>query len=309
MPYRVTKAVIPVAGLGTRMLPFTKTVPKELLPIVNKPLIQYAVEEAIASGIEEIILVASPGKSAIQDYLRRDESMERELERRGRIVEAKLLRAAGCQARLSVVYQEQPLGLGHAVYCARRAVGESPFALILPDALILGPTPCLRQLLEGREAVGGSCIATREVPAQDRGRYGMLDVESVADTEWADRLFRVRGLVEKPSAGSTKFRFGVFGRYVLEPAVFECIERVAPDSTQEIQITGALSLLCSQCPLYACRFQGDHFDVGNRLGYLQASVQAGLDDPGLSAEFQRFLRSRLSDCEDSGALRECAAKR
>jgi UTP--glucose-1-phosphate uridylyltransferase len=286
----IRKAVIPVAGLGTRLLPFTKAIPKEMLPVGNKPLIQHAVEEAVSSGIEEIILVAAPGRdNIINKYFCRDLSLENRLEQRGRHGDAERIRSLSCGAKIRIVYQDEPLGLGHAVGCARELVGGEPFALILPDALILGGRSCLRQLIGCYQRLAGSYVATREVGTGDLSRFGILQVSPVDDPQWRAILYRVTGLVEKPAPGSAPSRFGIFGRYLLEPEIFGYLERVTPDENNEIQITDALALYCRDSPLYAFCFEGDHYDAGNKLGFLQSSVAVGLSDPETGEEFRRFL--------------------
>jgi len=276
------------------MLPFTKTMPKEMLPIGSKPLIQYAVEEAVASGIQEIVLVAPPGNTTIQEYFARNLSLESLLEKRGRHQEAESIRWLSRLADIRFAYQDQPLGLGHAVGCARQAVGDEPFALILPDALIVSSRPCVRQLIDCYELFPGSYVATREVEAGELGRFGILDLSPLHYPAMNGRLYRVRGMVEKPSVEAAPSRFGVFGRYLFEPEIFDYIGRVPPDASGEIQITNAMAMYCLDFPLYGACFEGDHYDSGNKLEFLQASVRIGLDDPERSGEFRKFLISVLS---------------
>lgn len=292
----IRKAVIPVAGLGTRQLPFTKAVPKEMLPVGNKPLIQYAVEEAVASGIEEIILIVSHGKSIIQEHFSRNLSLEEVLHRRGRHADAEAIRWLSQCVRISTACQEQQLGLGHAVSCARDLVGDEAFAVILPDALVLGQRPCLRQLIDCYERYPACFVATREVAVEDLSRYGVLKVAPVADTQLDGRLFRVEGLVEKPKPEIAPSRFGIFGRYIFQPAIFDHIERVVPDGSGEIQITDAMAKYCRDLPLYAFCFEGEHYDVGSKLGYLQASVMVGLSDPDTQGAFRRFIDGASGRC-------------
>ena len=292
---RIRKAVIPVAGLGTRMLPFTKAVPKEMLPIGNKPLIQHAVEEVIASGIKEVILVAPPGKSIIREHFSRNRSLEATLQQRGRKSDAEAIRSLSELAEIRIACQEKPLGLGHAVACARELVNGEPFALILPDAFIVAERPCLAQLMECYEQLPASYIATREVLAEEVSRFGMIEVSPVEQGQWPGRLYQVSGLVEKPAPAATPSRFGIFGRYLLEPEIFECLERAAPDRNHELQLSDALAIYCREFPLYAFCFEGDHYDVGDRLGFLQACFKIGLSDPAVSRTFRCFCHSALSE--------------
>ena len=287
----IRKAVIPAAGLGTRMLPFTKVVPKEMLPIVNKPLIQYAIEEAVSSGIEEIVLVTAPGKHMMLDYFSRDPELEEFLQRRNQNTEAELIRSIARLCKLQVVSQDQPRGLGDAIRCARAVVGEEPFAVILPDVLIVAASPCLRQLIDCFNVRRGCYVATREVRAEETHRFGILRVSPVSDTPWNGRLFSVQGLVEKPTKAAAPSRYGILGRYLLEPDIFAYLERTPEDHNGEVQITDALALYCRAHALYGFCFEGAHYDVGNRLGLLQASVEFGLNDPEVGQSFRKYLDS------------------
>jgi len=275
------------------MLPFTKAVPKEMLPVGSKPLLQYAIEEAAASGIREIVLVITPNEKIIQEYFQRDLALERILEQRGRQEDAQQLRALSCSADIRYVCQDRQLGLGHAIGCARDLVGEEPFAVILPDALIFGSSPCLRQLIEARRETPGCYVATREVPVEDLGRFGILDVTS-RGSEPGRIPYRVKGLIEKPNAITAPSRFGIFGRYLFEPRIFEHIEKTAPDASGEIQITSAIATYCSEAPVYALPFAGVHFDAGSRLGLVEASVASALSDPALAEHLREFLCAALS---------------
>lgn len=276
------------------MLPITKATPKELLPIGRKPLIQYAIEEIVASGIREIILVTAPGRNQIQGYFQKDAVLESLLEKRGRHDEAEMIRSLSQSADIQVAQQDQPLGLGHAVSCARQQVGDEPFALVLPDAFIVARRPCLRQLLDRYELTAGSYIATREVEPFEFARFGILDVSAVDRSK--DNLLRqrVHGLVEKPAPEVAPSRFGVFGRYLLEPKIFDYIASAGPELGHEIQLTDALAAYCRDFPVFAVCFEGEHFDVGNELGLLQASVRMGLNNPAIGEEFRTSLREMIS---------------
>jgi len=299
---QIRKALIPVAGLGTRMLPITKAMPKEMLPIGKVPLIQYAIEEIAASGISEIILIAAPGKSTIQEYFERDKRLEKVLEQKGRYKDAELIRSLSKNTVIKVVHQEHPLGLGHAVNCARQAVGNEPFALVLPDAFIASQRPCIRQLLDCYQVMRGSYIAAREVEPAEYSRFGILKVSDVAEFPQNVRCLQVHGLVEKPTPEAAPSRYGVFGRYLLEPAIFDYIDNIKPLPGQEIQLTEALSRYCHDFPTYAACFEGDHFDVGNELGLLQASVRMGLKSAGVGDEFRKYLLSMLATTDDALAV-------
>jgi UTP--glucose-1-phosphate uridylyltransferase len=288
---RVRKAVLPVAGLGTRFLPASKAQPKEMFPLVDKPLIQYAVEEAVASGLEEIILVTSRDKESIEEHFDTDEELEAFLESRGKSEEAALVRQMGQLANVVSVRQKRPLGLGHAVRCARELVGEEPFVVLLPDNLIDSEVPCTRQLLEVHARTGGSVVATLALEGEGIEEHGVLAVEPVADQRFGDRLLRVTDMVEKPAAAEAPSRFVIIGRYVLEPEIFGALEATPPGRNGEIQLTDALRTCARQNRVHAYRFEGDHFDAGNKLGFLRASVHYALRDPALGREFRSYLKS------------------
>ena len=288
---KVRKAVLPVAGLGTRFLPATKAQPKEMLPVVDKPLIQYAVEEAVASGIEDIILVTSHGKDSIKEHFNADHDLVSLLESRGKQDEAALVRRTGELANVFSVRQEEPLGLGHAVGCARDAVGDEPFVVILPDDVIDSPLPCTQQLLEVYAAHGGCIIATEEVHGSAIERYGVMAVELVGDTRWAGRLHRVTDMVEKPKASEAPSPYVVIGRYILEPEIFDLIDSTKPGRGGEIQLTDALLAFARQKAVYAFAFEGRHNDAGNKLGFLRATVHYALKHPELGPPFRDYLRS------------------
>ena len=288
---KVRKAVLPVAGLGTRFLPATKAQPKEMLPVVDKPLIQYAVEEAVASGIEDIILVTSHGKDSIEEHFNADHDLVSLLESRGKQDEAALVRRTGELANVFSVRQEEPLGLGHAVGCARDAVGDEPFVVILPDDVIDSPLPCTQQLLEVYAALGGCIIATEEVHGSAIERYGVMAVEPAGDSRWAGRLHRVTDMVEKPKASDAPSPYVVIGRYILEPEIFDLIDSTKPGRGGEIQLTDALLAFARQKAVYAFAFEGRHNDAGNKLGFLRATVHYALKHPELGPPFRDYLKS------------------
>ena len=285
----IRKAVIPAAGLGIRMLPVTKVLPKEMMPIGNKPLIQYAVEEAAASGIEEVILITATRKSALECYFRRDPKLERFLQERGRDRELQCLRELSSLVRVLAVHQPAPRGLGNALLCARSAIGDEPFALILPDAIMDAPQPVIAQLIAAFRQRPGAYIATQPVEPCDVSRFGMLAVAPLDDRCRPDGVLRVLSVVEKPKPEDAPSHYGVFGRYLLTPEIFDVLDCTEPDENGEVQLSGALALYCRKNPVYALRFEGRHYDAGNRFGYLQAALEFALKDPELCPAVLNYL--------------------
>ena len=263
----IRKAVIPAAGLGTRFLPVTKAVPKELLPLFDKPLIQYAIEEAVSSGIEEIILVTSEGKESLERYFQPDPQLEQSL--KGKVAPEIFdqVQRLGTMARVGSVLQEQPLGLGHAVLTARDAVGDEPFAVILPDDVVFHRTPALSQMLEVYRRRGGGVIAVEEVPPERVSSYGVIDAEHLSDDE-----SRILGLVEKPPPEEAPSNLAIVGRYILPSAIFDALERTPPGAKGEIQLTDGMALLLEAHPLYAYTLKGERHDGGTPMGLLKASI-------------------------------------
>jgi UTP--glucose-1-phosphate uridylyltransferase len=290
-PQRVRKAVLPAAGLGTRFLPATKAQPKEMLPVVDKPLIQYVVEECVASGIENIIIVTGRGKNAIEDHFDSSPELESFLESKGKSDLAELVHNIGNMAHFSYTRQKEALGLGHAVLVAKELVGNEPFAVLLGDVIIPGPRPATRQLVEVYEATGKGAIAVEEVPHAKTGLYGIVDVEPASDSRRGERLRRIRDLVEKPSPSEAPSNLAVTGRYVLPPEVFECLERTEPGRGGEIQLTDALRLLAKGTGLLAYLYEGRSYDAGDKLGFLKATVEIGLENPEFGSDFRDYLRS------------------
>ncbi len=283
----IRKAVFPVAGLGTRMLPATKAIPKEMLPVVDKPIIQYAFEEARAAGIEHFIFVTGRGKSVIEDHFDRAYELEDALAKKGKLAELESVSAwVPRPGELSYTRQQEPLGLGHAVWCARELVDNEPFAVILVDDLILGRVPCLTQMVEAHAETRGSIVAVEEVAAEDTNRYGVLDPASDDG-----RLVAIKGLVEKPRPAEAPSRLAIIGRYILMPEVFKHLARQQRGAGGEIQLTDAMAQMIGQSPFHGLRFEGRRFDCGDRLGYLKAIVACALerDDlrPGIRAILER----------------------
>jgi UTP--glucose-1-phosphate uridylyltransferase len=283
---KIMKAVIPSAGFGTRMLPATKALPKEMLPVAGKPLIQYAVEEAAASGIEMVILIVRNQKSLIQAHFSRDPDLESFLHDRQLKPAAQLMRRLTELVDLRYVEQEKPLGLAHAIGCARPLVGEESFVVLLPDVIILNDEPVTRQLVRAHQQHGGSVVAIREVGPHEVERHGIVERSAAFPS---NKSVRVTGLVEKPSAADTPSRLGVFGRYLLEPAIWDAIDKTDSDARGEVQLTDALNLFSRTNFLSGLCFEGRHYDAGDPLGYLQANIELSLCDPHLSQPVQSYL--------------------
>ncbi len=286
MPQAVRKAVFPAAGLGTRFLPATKASPKEMLPLVDKPLIQYVVEEAVASGIESVIIVTGRGKSAIEDHFDVSFELEALLRERAREDDLRMVREISDMARVSYVRQREALGLGHAVLQARDLVGDEPFAVMLSDDIIDSRTPALRQLIDVYEKYDAPVVATMQVAGEAISRFGALAVEEVADG-----VYRIKDMVEKPPVSAAPSDLAIIGRYVLTPDIFDEIESTEPGAIGEIQITDAMRALLKKRDFYAVRFQGTRYDAGDKLGFLIATVEYALKHPELAPEFRQYLKS------------------
>jgi UTP--glucose-1-phosphate uridylyltransferase len=269
---KVRKAVIPAAGLGTRFLPTSKSVPKELVPILDKPMIQYGIEEAVAAGIEDIVIVTSPGKEALENYFRRDEGLERLLLESGSQELLDKVRRVSSMAHVSFVRQEQPLGLGHAVLTSRELVGDEPFVVILPDDIIRHSEGATQQLLNVYAKYSASVVAVEQVPQDAVENYGVVDSRAVDQ-----QVHEVKGLVEKPEPDEAPSDLAIVGRYVLTPEIFGCLQRTTPGSKGEIQLTDGMALLLRDQPMYAYQFYGTRYDSGTPLGLLKASIGIGLE--------------------------------
>jgi len=288
MTHKVTKAVLPVAGFGTRFLPATKSVPKEILPLVDRPLIQYAIDEARAAGITEFIFVTSRGKSALEDYFDSAPELEQTLVDGGKQHLLDLLKQTDMESgAVAYVRQQERRGLGHAVWCARRLIGDEPFAVMLPDDVIDAETPCLQQMLEAYAEVGGNMVATMEVAPESVSSYGIVDVgASVAST------MPVRGMVEKPKPADAPSNMAVIGRYILDPQILRNLDDVEAGAGGEIQLTDAIATeIGTRRNVTAFRFKGRRFDCGSKSGYLQATVAFGIARPDLREEFLDYLRT------------------
>ncbi len=286
----IRKAVFPVAGLGTRFLPATKAMPKELLPVVDKPVLQYAVEEARAAGIEEFVFVSSRGKSIMEDHFDAHPELRKALEAKGKTEALEALRASVLDSgSMTVVRQAEPLGLGHAVWCARHVVGDEPFAVLLPDEVVLDRS-CIAELVEAHARIGrGHVLAVQEVPREKTGMYGVLDPDGAME----NGVFRAKGMVEKPDPAEAPSTFAATGRYVLEPSVFGFLDRGLTGAGGEIQLTDAIAGTMETDPLYGCAFSGTRYDCGDKLGFLMANVAAGLAREGIGEDLRAFLREQV----------------
>src|SRR5688572_17865845 len=287
MSIRVRKGVFPAAGLGTRFLPATKAQPKEMLPLVDKPTIQYVVEEAVASGLGEIIIVTGRGKRAIEDHFDASFELEYYLSDRGKVEELAQIKTISELAAVCYVRQKEPLGLGHAILCARSLVGGEPFGVFLGDDIIGGaPVPCMRQLLDVFEAKDGPVIAVERVPRDRIHQYGVIAARPLGGN-----VYEITDLVEKPKAEDAPSDLAIIGRYVLTPDLFDILAQTAPDHRGEIQLTDALRRLRRARPMYAVEFEGKRYDTGDKLGFLKATVEFALARPDLADEFRAYLKS------------------
>lgn len=290
MAGRVRKAVFPVAGLGTRFLPATKVIAKEMLPVVDKPLIQYAVEEAAAAGIEYFIFITGRGKSVLVDHFDHAPELETLLGSRGKEEELESLLASMPEpGRVAAVRQQEPLGLGHAVWCARANLGNEPFAVLLPDELLMSDPPCLKQLINVHEKVGGNVVAVTEVPQEQTNRYGILDVESDDG-----KVAKAKGMVEKPDPASAPSRLANIGRYILDPAVFHHLDKQIKGVGGEIQLTDAIDATTDTIPFHGVRFEGDRFDCGDKVGFLTANIAFALKRPEMADRIREAVGALLA---------------
>jgi len=291
MKKRVTKAIFPVAGLGTRFLPATKSIPKEIMTLVDRPLIQYAIDEARAAGIKEFIFVTSRGKSALEDYFDHAPELESALRKKGKTEMLDELKKTTMESgAIAYVRQQKPLGLGHAVWCARRLLSNEPFAVILPDDVIAAETPCLQQMVEAHAETGGNMVAAMEVPADKTSAYGVLDIK-----EDMGSVVSVKGMVEKPPAGSAPSNLAVIGRYILTPEIMNNLNKIKTGAGGEVQLTDAIAEeITASDNVYGFRFRGQRFDCGSKAGFLQATVAFGLAREDLRDEFAEYLGDVMS---------------
>jgi UTP--glucose-1-phosphate uridylyltransferase len=282
---KVKKAVIPAAGFGTRFLPATKVVPKELLPIVDKPTIQYIMEEVASSGIEEVILITGREKGSIEDHFDTSTELENYLRKKGKDDLLQMVQKIAEMVTLVAVRQKEPLGLGHAVLCAKKIVGEEPFAVLLGDDLIDAEVPCIRQMIELYQKLDGAMVAIQKVPKSETHLYGIIKGKRMED-----RLYRVEEMIEKPRQGEAPSNLAIIGRYILPPQIFDALEKTKPDQRGEIQLTDAIRELNRNLPVFGYEFIGDRYDAGDKLGYLQANIAFGLKHPELGKKLKRYLK-------------------
>jgi len=283
---KVKKAVFPVAGLGTRFLPATKAMPKEMLPVVDKPLIQYAVEEALASGIEQLIFVTGGGKGSLENHFDRSFQLEETLRKRQKVEVLKEIESLVPQSG-TIIYtrQSEPLGLGHAIWCARDIVGDEPFAVLLADDLIKSETPVLHQMIKEFDRLRASTVAVIEVPKEETSKYGILDAEEPSDV-----TFRVNGMVEKPPADEAPSNLAVIGRYILTPRIFDILGEQGKGAGGEIQLTDAMSQLLTEQPIFGYRFEGTRFDCGDKAGFQMANLAFALEHPEIKDTLLPYLQ-------------------
>lgn len=285
-PKPLRKAVLPVAGLGTRFLPATKAMPKEMLPVVDKPLIQYAIDEARAAGIEEFCLITGRGKDSLIDYFDIAYELESTLKERNKVDCLEALEPSTIQAgSLMAVRQQEPLGLGHAIWCARSFIGNDPFAILLPDDMVMSQKGCLKQLAEAYYATGGNVVAVSEVPREHTNRYGILDVGKDDGT-----LVEVKGLVEKPKPEEAPSNLSIIGRYILTPDVMPHLAKLEKGAGGEVQLTDAMAKTIGHVPFHGLRYEGTRYDCGNKLGFLEAQIAFALERPELADGVRAFLK-------------------
>lgn len=285
---KVKKAVIPAAGLGTRFLPATKAQPKEMLPIVDKPTLQYIIEEAVNSGIEEILIITGRNKKSIEDHFDKSVELELELEKKGKDDLLELVRGISDMANIYYIRQKEPLGLGHAVYCARSFIGDEPFAVLLGDDIVDAKTPCLKQLIGAYEEYGTSILGVQSVAREDVNKYGIVDGYEVGKG-----AYRVNSLVEKPDPANAPSEIAILGRYIITPQIFEILRNTKPGKGGEIQLTDALNVLAKESSMHAYVFEGRRYDVGDKMGYLQATIDFALKRDDLRAGLMDFMKQKL----------------
>ncbi|TKB27611.1 UTP--glucose-1-phosphate uridylyltransferase GalU [Desulfopila sp. IMCC35006] len=283
---QVRKAVIPVAGLGTRFLPATKAIPKEMLTIVDRPTIQYIVEEVVASGIDQIIFITSEGKSAIENHFDFNFHLDAVLKEKKKVVLGEELNNISNLIDIVSVRQKKPLGLGHAIWTARNVIGDEPFMVLLGDDMVLSKTPCAKQLLDLFDEVGESIVAIQRVPMEETPQYGIVEGDKID----RDNTYKVTRMVEKPAPGTTDSNMAIIGRYILMPEIFTILDKTTPGHGGEIQLTDALLALTKQRGMYAMEFEGTRFDAGDKMGYLKAIIAYGLRHPALGKQLKEHLQ-------------------
>ena len=292
MSKSVKKAIIPAAGLGTRFLPATKAQAKEMLPIVDKPTLQYIIEEAIESGIEEILIVTGRNKKSIEDHFDRSVELELELEQKGKTAMLEMVQDISNMVNIHYIRQKEPKGLGHAIHCAKSFIGNEPFAVLLGDDIVDASTPCLKQMIDAYDEYKTTVLGVQEVAKENVDKYGILDVKHIED-----RVYKVKDMVEKPSIEEAPSNIAILGRYIITPEIFNILENQAPGKGGEIQLTDALQTLATKEAIYAYNFEGRRYDVGDKLGFLEATVDFALKRPELRDEFIEFLKIKSDQIE------------
>ena len=292
MRQTVKKAIIPAAGLGTRFLPATKAQAKEMLPIVDKPTLQYIIEEAIESGIEEILIVTGRNKKSIEDHFDRSVELELELEQKGKTAMLEMVQDISNMVNIHYIRQKEPKGLGHAIHCAKSFIGNEPFAVLLGDDIVDASTPCLKQMIDAYDEYKTTVLGVQEVARENVDKYGILDVKHIED-----RVYKVKDMVEKPSIEEAPSNIAILGRYIITPEIFNILENQAPGKGGEIQLTDALQTLATKEAIYAYNFEGRRYDVGDKLGFLEATVDFALKRPELRDDFIEFLKTKSDKIE------------
>ena len=292
MSKSVKKAIIPAAGLGTRFLPATKAQAKEMLPIVDKPTLQYIIEEAIESGIEEILIVTGRNKKSIEDHFDRSVELELELEQKGKTAMLEMVQDISNMVNIHYIRQKEPKGLGHAIHCAKSFIGNEPFAVLLGDDIVDASTPCLKQMIDAYDEYKTTVLGVQEVARENVDKYGILDVKHIED-----RVYKVKDMVEKPSVEEAPSNIAILGRYIITPEIFNILENQAPGKGGEIQLTDALQTLATKEAIYAYNFEGRRYDVGDKLGFLEATVDFALKRPELRDDFIEFLKTKSDKIE------------
>ena len=288
---KIRKAVIPAAGLGTRFLPATKAQPKEMLPIVDKPTLQYIIEECIGSGIEEILIITGRNKKSIEDHFDKNIELEMELEKSGKQEMLEMVRNISDMANIHFIRQKEPKGLGHAIYCSKTFVGNEPFAVLLGDDIVYNEEkPCLKQILECYNEYKTSILGVQKVPRENINKYGIVEAKHIED-----RVYKVKGLIEKPNMNQTNSNIAILGRYIITPRIFEILENLEPGKGGEIQLTDALLKLSKEEAIYAYNFEGKRYDVGDKFGFLQATVEYALRKDELKDDFIKYLKEIVKD--------------
>ena len=290
----VKKAIIPAAGLGTRFLPATKSQPKEMLPIVDKPTLQYIIEEAIESGIEEILIITGRSKKSIEDHFDKSVELELELEQKGKIEMLEMVQKISNMVNIHYIRQKEPKGLGHAIYCAKSFIGNDPFAVLLGDDIVDSETPCLKQLINAYDEYKTSILGVQEVAKEDTDKYGILDCKHIED-----RVYKVKDMIEKPNVDEAPSNIAILGRYIITPAIFEILENQEPGKGGEIQLTDALKTLGQQEAIYAYNFEGRRYDVGDKLGFLEATIDFALKRDNLKDGLMEYITNIVENKKEA----------